>query len=271
MTADAGNANVGLIFSRLTVKSEYFVLMNDGKRRRHWVCDCECGNETRVSANHAKRGSIRSCGCIRFELKGQPMIRHGRRGTPEYKAWAEMLRRCYRPKCNRYYTHGARGIRVCERWQGLNGFVNFFDDMGSRPTDRHSLDRIDNNGNYEPGNCRWATNEQQVRNSRKAHNLTFDGQTRCIEEWSQIVGIASSLIVWRIGTGWSTEDALTVKPRRFIRKFGPITFQGKTQSISEWAKEFKLKACNLRYRLNSGYSFEDAIRIPFRVLLSSKR
>jgi hypothetical protein len=132
--------------------------------------------------------------------------KHGMTGTPEYHSWVGMIQRCHNPKATGYHNYGARGISVCERWR--NSFSSFHDDMGPRPPGT-SLDRINNNGNYEPGNCRWTTASEQKRNSRTARHLTFRGETKTIAAWAEIVGISRLLIRKRIAAGWDTPSALT--------------------------------------------------------------
>ena len=113
---------------------------------------------------------------------------HGCTGTPTYRAWQDMIQRCYNPRRTRYPMYGGRGITVCQRWR--ESFEAFLKDMGTSPSPRHSIDRIDNNGNYEPGNLRWATAKEQSRNQRRNRVLTYQGETLCIAEWAERLGVA---------------------------------------------------------------------------------
>ena len=137
-------------------------------RDTHWLCSCECGNLGHVRIGDLRYGSSRSCGCLKRELMlaSKRRTTHGRTKTPEYRIWTSMKSRCSNPKDTSYKHYGARGIRVCLRWLGKGGFSNFLADMGERPNSELSLDRVNNYGNYEPSNCRWATNSEQIRNRR---------------------------------------------------------------------------------------------------------
>ena len=132
----------------------------------NWLCRCSCGNELVVQRGGLIYGGTVSCGCKRA-LGRAPTHGHkrgGGNGTPEYMSWRSMRMRCTKPTAKGYKYWGGRGITVCGRW--LNSFENFYSDMGPRPAGT-SLDRIDNNGNYEPGNCRWATGPEQRANQRR--------------------------------------------------------------------------------------------------------
>ena len=135
-----------------------------------------------------------------------------RRQYPEYGTWMRMRNRCTNKKSDNYAYYGGKGIKVCERW---NDFFAFLEDMGPRPTSSHSIDRIDSNGNYEPGNCRWATIEEQNRNRCSNLFFTLNGVTRQTHEWSAITGLSMKVIYLRRGKGWSDEKILTTKKRRF--------------------------------------------------------
>lgn len=134
------------------------------------------------------------------------LVRHGGYGTPEYLSWAGMIQRCTNPKNYGYRYWGGRGIAVCERWRK---FQNFLADMGTKPSHRHSIDRINNNGNYEPGNCRWATMSEQRLNSTTTRWLTFRGVTQPMKDWAHAVGLSYKTLSDRLQRGWSVEKAIS--------------------------------------------------------------
>lgn len=149
---------VGKRFNRLTVLGRDYAT----KGRVKWICVCDCGSEYSAAACDIKRGHTQSCGCANQESRVVNNTRHGYNRTATYVVWSNMHARCSNPNRKEYKNYGGRGISVCERW---NEFQNFLDDMGEKPP-RLSIDRINNDGNYEPTNCRWATASQQRQNQR---------------------------------------------------------------------------------------------------------
>ncbi|MCA9340178.1 MAG: AP2 domain-containing protein [Candidatus Saccharibacteria bacterium] len=133
--------------------------------RSYWLCLCDCGGNTIVDASNVRRGHIKSCGCLSREIR----ITHGMTGTPTYNGWSSMIQRCTNPDNPAYYRYGGRGIAVCSKWMRFEGFL---DDMGERPENDLSLDRIDVDGDYCKKNCRWATAEEQARNIRARNHVT---------------------------------------------------------------------------------------------------
>ena len=129
--------------------------------------------------------------------------------TPEYRVWGAMVQRCTNPKEPAYKWYGNRGIKICKRWLKFDEFIK---DMGERPSSNHSLDRINNNKNYIPSNCRWATYKEQTRNYRRNRQITYLECTYCMTDWAFIVGISPETLRYRLNSGWSIQDALTIKP-----------------------------------------------------------
>jgi len=166
-----------------------------------WLCQCDCGKTKVVYGQDLKRGKVVSCGCWNDEKR----FKHGMSRTHVNAVWRMMLDRCRNPNNQAYKNYGGRGIKVCERWQS---FENFLADMGDRPVG-YQIDRIDNDGDYEPGNCRWATVEQQLNNTRTNVNLTLNGETHTLAEWSRITGIGWFTLRARLKYGWSPERTLT--------------------------------------------------------------
>lgn len=209
---------VGLVFNRLTVMA---VTGRTPARKRLVQCRCECGGSTVVCLSDLRNSHIRSCGCLLKEKSAERMkkirhlgqgnrLRHGQSLEPEYYVWKTMKVRCRNPKSKGYRRYGARGITVCERWLS---FDVFFTDMGKRPSPKHQLDRIDNDGPYSPENCRWATPQQQGRNRSTNRLITFNGETLTATEWGERRGLARGTIAKRLRAGWSLERAL-LEPNR---------------------------------------------------------
>lgn len=171
-----------------------------------WLAKCDCGNTKVVKGSDFNNGSNKTCGCTNLWIKHGGSIKG--RVQEEYIIWGNMCSRCNNINNPRYTSYGGKGIKVCERWKN---FVNFLKDMNPRPSKLHSIDRIDNNGNYEPNNCRWATNKEQCRNKNNNRLIEFAGKVLSVTEWSEVVGIARTTITHRLDRGWSIERALTTK------------------------------------------------------------
>ncbi len=176
--------------------------------------------------------------------KGQHFIKHGMAGTPTYQVWKGMRMRCLNPNEAGYKNYGGRGIYICERW---NTFANFLADMGQRP-DRHSIDRIDNNGPYAPENCRWAISKVQSRNKRNNFLITHNGQTKTLQEWAEITGIHYGTLRSRIiDSKWNTEKAFARPTGRWVNR---ITFHNETMPLKDWSVRLGINVGTLSSRLN---------------------
>ncbi len=148
-----------------------------------WECLCDCGATAFTSVAKLREGGTKSCGCLCREVH----TTHGMSGSPEYRVWRSMLDRCSNPNSSRWHTHGSRGIKVCDSWS--SSFDNFYKDMGSRPHDGLSLERVNNSGNYEPGNCKWGTATEQAENRRTTRLFTLDGTTQSLKAWCRALDI----------------------------------------------------------------------------------
>jgi len=206
----------GQRFGRWTV-----VRFDPTARVSSWLCRCDCGTVKTVQSANLRQGVTNSCGCLNAELASQRNSTHRQCWTPTYRSWVNMTRRCRDKKLVRYERYGGRGIKVCARWLGKNGFTNFLADMGERPQGM-SIDRYPNpDGDYEPSNCRWATPQQQQTNKHPAKNaalLTFRGQTKMMSVWARELGMSQTAFARRLQHGWSIEKAVTTPPRADRRR-----------------------------------------------------
>lgn len=186
------------------------------KDRLSWECICDCGTSCVIEAYKLRTGWTQSCGCLRDERTRRANTTHGEskgyRRSSELGTYRAMLERCYDPNNKRYPIYGARGITVCDKWR--NSFEAFLADVGRRPTPAHSLDRIETNGNYEPGNVRWATDKAQQRNRRNNYLITYRDTTATLMEWSERTGMGWATLRYRINAGWAVERAFTQPVRK---------------------------------------------------------
>lgn len=203
---------VGTIFNRLTV------IRSIGWVRRHFrvIAKCDCGTEKEFSLDLLQSGSTQSCGCVRRDrahLLNQTHRQSGVGRTPLYRAWEAM-----RDRCRRKPRYVERGITVCQQWadsfEAFRDYVNA--NLGARPQG-HTIDRIENDLGYQPGNIRWADPTTQQRNTSANTVITVDGVSRCIAEWAQVSGLTSGIICQRRRLGWPDDVAVTA-PRRYTRK-----------------------------------------------------
>lgn len=184
---------------------------------RRVLCKCACGKEWEVRAIDYERGRIKSCGCTKYRELAKLSTTHGhsskdngqgRRVTKEYDTWQHILGRCADKTDPNY---GGRGVKVCQRW--LESFEAFLADVGPAPSPSHTIERVETDGDYEPGNCRWATVQEQNRNKRTNRPLTYNGRTLLPVEWAELLGWKADMIYMRLHRGWSVERTLSTPPR----------------------------------------------------------
>lgn len=259
----------GLRFGRLTAISLY----STGGIKRKWLCLCDCGKEHITTTGALRNGTTRSCGCYKSDCSRKMLTKHGNavpgNHTPIYATWSGMKQRTSNSNHPDYRHYGGRGITVCERWSGNNGFQNFIDDMGQRPA-KHSIDRINVNGNYEPNNCRWATQSEQVRNTRQNDLITIDGITKCRQDWSNDYGVPSNTIHRRISVlGWTPKDAVTIplseNKNRTMTTNRNFEINGVTKCLKEWTEIYNVNYSAIHHRIHKGgWDVEKALATPVR-------
>lgn len=251
---------VGRTFGRLIVLKRSENRPGDNSR---WLCRCYCGIEKVFDSGNLLKGRSTSCGCLRKEKAKIQCVTHGhcrRTGRSRtYSVYSNMISRCCCSTNSRYSDYGGRGINVCDRWR--ESFEAFLEDMGECPYGL-TIERIDNNGNYSPENCRWATRKEQGRNKRTSRFLTYNGKTMTLIEWSEETNIPVKVIYSRINRcGWSIERALA----GYSRNNNPrtITHNGVTLTIGEWSKRTGLSPQLIRIRIDRlRWSIEHALTEP---------
>lgn len=200
------------------------VVRGSAGKNRHghslWNCECDCGGECAVASAKllSKTRPTKSCGCVQRENladRNRNSRTHGMRHTLSYHSWKGLKQRCLNEKDRGYHKYGGRGITVCERWR--DSFEAFLEDMGEAPPG-HSIERVDVNGHYEPGNCVWATATVQNRNTRRTQRFCYRGKTMSLPDLCEMVGKARPTVLARLKRGWSIEDALE-KPVRNNQKW----------------------------------------------------
>jgi len=265
------NDIAGQKFNRLT---PLFKCGINRDRRILWKCRCECGNYTITSEKSLKNGNTQSCGCLQIERTKKANTKHGHsrrnKTTQIYSIWCGIIQRCNNQNHKKYKDYGGRGIKICKNWLK---FENFLRDMGNPPTNKHQIDRIDNNKGYSKNNCRWATTKEQMRNTRWNHLITFRGKTQPLSAWSEELNINYDCLERRINLlQWPIEKSFTLSPsienhpnNRYI------TFNNKTQCIKRWAEELGINYSALLKRLKLNWPIEKAFTTPIRKSQGEKK
>lgn len=197
---------IGQRFGKLVVVSQAGANQH---QKMTWVCRCDCGGESTPTTGGLRSGRTKSCGC---EKRKGNRLTHGKRHTSTYTVWCNMRARCDNPQHPAYQNYGGRGVSYDPRW---SSFQEFLADMGERPSGL-TLDRIDNNGNYEKSNCRWTDRKTQMRNTRVNHWVEIGGEKKCLKDWCAEFGTNMAAVYRRLELGWSMEEALSA-PSRYAK------------------------------------------------------
>ena len=244
----------------------------EGRTKVRWLCRCDCGLTSVTTTDQLISGHTRSCGCLHKDNLRKRNRTHGLGRPGTYGTWSNMIQRCSNEKNPSYADYGGRGIKVCERWKM---FEHFYADMGDRPP-MTSIERSDFNGDYESGNCCWASNFDQARNKRSTRMLSHDGKTQCVTDWAKETGVSVGAIFARIDQcKWSVEKALTTPPLRPTEKPSKpkkerqslmLEHGGRSQKVAAWAKELGIEEGVIRQRLALGWDVSKALTAPVKAL-----
>lgn len=208
----------GQRFGRLVVVSrEPNRVRNNGRAKTVWLCQCDCGKERAVLAESLKSGATKSCGCLSVEMFVKRATTHGytkdKKKERLYVVWRSIIQRCENPNIPTYKYYGGKGVSICDEWHDYSKFrswayLNGYDETAVRG--ECTIDRIDNNGDYEPSNCRWVCLKTQMRNRSDNRLITHNGETKSVVEWAEQTGLSPQLIYGRLNEGWSGADAITI-------------------------------------------------------------
>lgn len=203
----------GQRFGRITVierANDY--ISPKGCHRPMWLCRCDCGNEVVIDPSKLKSEHTQSCGCLKNEKARERLKKHGMSHTKTHQEWIGIRQRCLNPNCKDYKDYGARGITMCDRWR--DSFEAFYEDVSKLKhfeEKEYTLNRIDNDGNYEPNNVEWASAITQQNNKRSNRLITYEGKTQTVAQWAREMNMSYSKLINRIYLGWSIEKALKTK------------------------------------------------------------
>lgn len=242
------------------------------KKTRFWRCKCSCGNEVVVAQTNLVSADVRSCGCLRIKANKERIKASYKHYTkmPEYAIWCGMKERCGNSGHKSFSRYGGRGIQVCRRWSegedGKTGFECFIADIGRRPTDgKYLIERKDNDGNYEPGNCIWAKREAQVRNRRSNHWVTYQGERMTMTDAAKKAGLRKALVHDRLNRGWPEEKAFSEPPEAYNEtRAVRVTLDGESMTLLEAIKKTGMPYSAVWLRLKKGWPSQRALTEPLR-------
>ena len=243
---------IGMKFGRWTIIGDYIRYKQYGHKNYLCKCSCEKGTEKYVDLQNLKSGKSISCGCLTIENAKKHFTKHGETKTKLYNTWSGMRHRCNNPNDDRYKDYGGRGIRVCDEW--LNSYEVFRDWSLSHGFENNlTIDRIDNDGNYEPSNCRWVDNKTQANNKRSNVIIEHNGIKKNTTEWGNELGINPRNIRNRLRRG-ITDDRLFSKDN--LCKIHRIEYKGETHTLTEWSEITEINRATIWYRYKKGYPID---------------
>lgn len=199
-------------FVNLTGNKYNYLTVISYTENSRWLCKCVCGKEKIICGHHLKARRTQSCGCLHKENAAKINFLHGKSNTAENLAWKNIKQRCLNPKNKHYKNYGGRGITICDRWR--DSFENFLEDMGERPSPKHSIDRIDNNQGYYKENCKWSTKSEQNSNKRNSNNAIYKDKRTTLVSLAKEYNIKKSTLNNRLHLGWSLEKAIETPVRK---------------------------------------------------------
>jgi len=247
---------IGKRFGRLEVVSW---AGKDKQRKDKYWCLCDCGNYTVSVSTRLNAGKKKSCGCMveehRRNFRGK--VKHGDSNSAEYTCWQNIKERCFNPNCGSYAEYGARGITMADEW--VNDYGKFLEHVGRRPSDSHSIERIDNEIGYYPGNLRWALLDEQSVNKRWTRWVEWNGEQVKLAELCWDNGWNLDLIRGRLNQGWSLDEAINKPLNKSQRK---ITINGITKGLHAWLDLLEMNDSTFKYRKSKGMSDYDALTRP---------
>jgi len=226
-----------------------------------WNCKCECGKETIIMGTLLNTGKTKSCGCLIAETQ----TTHGLSGHPLYYVYYTMRQRCYKPNCEDYYLYGGKGVSICEEWSGINGVVEFYNwAINSGYKKGLEIDRIDNDGNYEPDNCRWVNDIEQANNTRKNIMITLNNETKTFMEWCRYYDKNHEAVYGRLNNGWDILEAFTTDTdgTAHFKKDFKTELNGQYKTLTEWCEIYDKKYATIHGRLVKGWDLTTALNTP---------
>lgn len=256
------NSLAGKRYGRLKVLSkEKNIRSKSGRTHVMYLCECDCGKRLIVKAENLRSGNTQSCGCLAADRTKEKSTKHGLKSHRLYHIWQGMKQRCYNQNEECYENYGGRGIEVCQEWLGEDGIKNFAKWAYSTGYDENAkrgectIDRIDVNGNYEPSNCRWATNKEQQRNKRNNFIVSYKEKEMTLAEVSEITGINRGTLLSRLENGMTIEEAVDFKKTEL-----KLSINGVEKTLKEWSFEFGVKYRTAYSRYKKGLSPEEILK-----------